>query len=399
MRTFVILVVMFLMSLVQAATSTADIVQMCSLDELRAVMRDTSATRAQRYIAVARMETLGRQNAAFFEELGVAYKDNIFTLNGMQVMTEEERIRRMKLCFLAAAPGSVHANRVLADQYLSENRPLEASLYLLQAMKLGDAGAKDALRAALSAPYVGEAEEIDFCSCGDVMFRKYAEMMCGIQEYDEDYKEDYALAQNDLGAYFDSIRQAATLVNPLESVQAADAATRHDLYQLRMHYHPAPPDLRKLWNFAKKLSLLALLGIILALIPSTHIHLFENGIDIIITLIVSIVFAYFLIWHDQYRPIPLTTRIIGMVVCALLLVPYSLKANGGKIWTLIVVVPGKIVLSALTILCMLLTIAYIFATIRSKKDRGQNLLFAFLWGGATFGLGKIIRLTTREKYE
>ena len=74
MRTFVILVVMFLMSLVQAATSTADIVQMCSLDELRAVMRDTSATRAQRYIAVARMETLGRQNAAFFEELEVIHE-------------------------------------------------------------------------------------------------------------------------------------------------------------------------------------------------------------------------------------------------------------------------------------------------------------------------------------
>ena len=399
MRAFVILVLLFFTSLVQAAISTADILQMRSLDELRAVMRDTSAARAQRYTAVVRMESLGRQNPAFFEELGAAYKDNIFTLDGVQVMSEEERLSKMKLCFLAAAPGSIHANRVLADLYMSENRPLEASLYLLQAMKLGDTDAKDALRAVLTPPYVGEPEKIDFTSCGDVIFRKYAETMCGIQEYDKDYEEDFTIVRNDLITYFDAIRQAATQVNPLESVQTADAAIRHDLRQLGVHYHSTPPDLRKLWNIAKKLSLLALLGIILALIPSTHIHLFENGIDIIITLVVSIVFAYFLIWHDQYRPIPLTTRIIGMVVCALLLVPYSLKANGGKIWTLIVVVPGKMVLSALTILCMLLTIAYIFTTIRNKKDRGQNLLYSFLWGGATFGLGKIIRLTTRIKHE
>ena len=399
MRAFGILVFLFLMLLVQAATSTADILQMSSMDELRAVMRDASATRALRYTAMVRMEALGQQNPAYFEEMGEAYRDNVFTLQGYQLEPESERLRKMKLCFLAAAPGSVHANRELADQFISENRPLEASLYLLQAMKLGDADAKGALRVVLSKPYTGEPERIGFTSCGDEMFRKYAETMCGIQKYDKDYEDDFTLVRNDLTSYFNAIRQAATQVNPLESVQAADAAARDAFRQLAARYYPTPPDLRKLWNIAKKLSLLALVGVILALIPSTHMHLFENGVDIIVTLVVSIVFAYFLIWQDQSNPMSLTTRIIGMVVCALLLVPYSLKANGGKIWTLIVVIPGKIVLSVLTLYCAFVAIAYLFAALKSKENRGINLFSASLYGILTFGFSKIIQWTTKEKYE
>lgn len=399
MRAFGILILLFLMSLMQAATSTADILQMSSVDELRAVMHDTSATRAQRYTAVARMEVLGRQNTVYFEEMGEAYRDNVFTLQGYQIEPESERIRKMKLCFLAAAPGSVHANRELADQFLSENRPLEASLYLLQAMKLGDADAKGALRAVLSKPYTGEAEKIDFTSCGDEMFRKYAETMCGIQKYDKDYEKDFTIVRNDLDTYFDTIRQAATQVNPLEKVQAADAAARDAFRQLGARYYPAPPDLRKLWNITQKISLLALLGVILALIPSTHMHLFENGVDIIVTLIVSIVFAYFLIWQDQSNPMSLTTRVIGMVVCALLLVPYSLKANGGKIWTLIVVIPGKIVISTLTLFCAFIAMGYLYAAIKSKEGRGKNIFHGSLYVLLTFGLSKIIQQTTKEKYE
>ena len=156
---------------------------------------------------------------------------------------------------------------------------------------------------------------------------------------------------------------------------------------------PASP-LDTLQSLAVKGSLLAALGIILALIPSTKMNLFENGVDIFFSCVTSCLFCVLLFYDDGQNSIPLTNRVVGMVVLGLLLVPYALIANGGKIWTLLVILPARLVVAVLVMLC---GICFFLTSVAMAAGRQRKGIFtASFFGLATLGLGKLIQYTTKS---
>lgn len=141
---------------------------------------------------------------------------------------------------------------------------------------------------------------------------------------------------------------------------------------------------------AVKVSLLAAVGIILVLLPGTNMSLFENGKDIFLTCIVAAILAMLLLYDSLLHPLPFINRVVGLSILIALLIPYSLIANDGKIWTLLVVIPGKIAVLALIAVCG------IFLFFISIIGAGSRLGAAkLLWIPMSYILGKFILSTTR----
>lgn len=158
---------------------------------------------------------------------------------------------------------------------------------------------------------------------------------------------------------------------------------------------PASHEVQLLQNIVVKISLLAVVGIVLTLIPSAKMNLFENGVDIFFTAVISSIFAVLLLYDSAQHPIPLINRVVGMVLLVAMLIPYSLIANGGKIWTLLVIIPAKIVVSALVIICGICLFFISAISVVGRRRRIGGLFSFSLFGVATFGLGKLIQFTTR----
>lgn len=147
-------------------------------------------------------------------------------------------------------------------------------------------------------------------------------------------------------------------------------------------------------SIAIKVSLLAALGIILALIPGTRMNVFENGVDIFFSCVSSCVFCVLLLYEGE--SIPLTNRVIGMSVLAVLLIPYALIANSGRIWTLLVILPARLVLAVLVLFCGVCFFLTSMAAAAGRGRRGARIFSASFSGLATLGVGKLIQYTTRS---
>ena len=157
---------------------------------------------------------------------------------------------------------------------------------------------------------------------------------------------------------------------------------------------PPAMELSTLRSVVIKGSLLAALGIILALIPGTKMNIFENGVDIFFSCVTSCLFCVLLLYDDGQNTLPLTNRVVGLVVLAVLLVPYALVANGGKIWTLLVILPARLAVAVLVMVC---GICFFFTSVAIAAARQRKGLFtASFFGLATFGVGKLIRCTTKS---
>ena len=159
----------------------------------------------------------------------------------------------------------------------------------------------------------------------------------------------------------------------------------------------APPaaEPSALQSVALKISILAAAGVVLALIPSTRMNLFENGVDIFFTCVASCIFCVLLVYDDGQETLSLSNRLLGMLVLAGLLIPYALIANGGKIWTLLVILPARLVVAVLVVAC---GIFFFFSAVAAIAGRRQSkgIFSASLFGLATFGLTKLIRNTTKS---
>lgn len=157
---------------------------------------------------------------------------------------------------------------------------------------------------------------------------------------------------------------------------------------------PPATELCSLRSVVMKVSLLAALGVILALIPGTKMNIFENGVDIFFSCITSCLFCVLLFYDDGQNTIPLTNRVIGLMVLAVLLVPYALVANGGKIWTLLVILPARLAVAALVLVC---GICFFLTSVAAASARGRRGIFSVsFFGLATLGVGKLIQHTTKS---
>ena len=153
---------------------------------------------------------------------------------------------------------------------------------------------------------------------------------------------------------------------------------------------PTATQMQLLQSAAAKLSLLGVVGIILVMIPRTRMCLFENVPDIILTCLVVCVFTPLLLYDSPHVPIPFTNRVVGMLILLGILVPYSLKANRGRIWTLLVILPGKL-LASLVAICG--GILFFFQSYVARWYIFSP--FGFL----TRGLSHLLLLTTRSYKE
>ena len=116
--------------------------------------------------------------------------------------------------------------------------------------------------------------------------------------------------------------------------------------------------------------------------------------DIFFSCVTSCLFCVLLLYDDGRNTLPLTNRVVGLVVLAVLLVPYALVANGGKIWTLLVILPARLVVAVLVMAC---GICFFFTSVAIAATRQRRGLFtASFFGLATFGVGKLIQCTTKS---
>ena len=164
----------------------------------------------------------------------------------------------------------------------------------------------------------------------------------------------------------------------------------------------APPqdsqdsELSLLQSTVIKVSLLAVVGMVLALIPGTKMNIFENGVDIFFTCVISCAFIGFFLYDDAQHTFPLTHRVAALVILAVLLVPYALVANGGKVWTLLVIVPARLVVSLLLLASGVIFFISSVGMLANRRRQANNVISASFFGLATLGIGKLIQYTTRS---
>ena len=150
-------------------------------------------------------------------------------------------------------------------------------------------------------------------------------------------------------------------------------------------------------SFIIRFALLGCIGLIFALCKK--VYLFYNLADVIISSIVSLVL--FLLCNGLYESNgnneSFVTYSIIAIILIITLIPYSLQANPGSLWSFILVVPAKAIIGCLGILALFGSVGKIKDAIKNKKERGTNFITAIVLVFLSYKIYKLMMKTTKYK--
>lgn len=370
--------------------SSAEILQCNDLARLEAVIKDPLAPRSQVFSAIARLEALAMQHPEAWMTLGEVYRDNQYVRDGLQTLSEEERRNRVLTYYLRASHSADEANMRLAEFVKECGQRETAWLFYIRAATQGNKSALTRLRDCI--PYI-DCEE----------FKSYVHAVCG---------DPVSLpartgtgVRDDIDSFFSAIDRAATAnvsvrgLHQLYENLRASSMRRTREWEAKEALKPQPPSEEQIrnQNIAIRFSLLGLLGIIFALCKK--LYLYANYGDIWLTLLLTALFVAALFCQDSAHSITPAMRYTALGLILLALVPLSFKANPGMAWALILVIPAKMVISALALFSSFAALAYASSAFNSKRDRSKNIAFAIFYSAATFFLHKFMKSTTLNNHE
>lgn len=372
-----------------AVMSSAEILQCNDLAKLETVIKDPFAHRSQVFSAIARLEALAMQYPEAWMTLGEVYRGNQYVRDGLQTLSEEERRNRVLTYYLRASHSADEANMRLAEFVKECGQRETAWLFYIRAATQGNKNALTRLRDCI--PYI-EGEE----------FKNYVHAVCG--DHVSLPARTGTGVRDDIDSFFSAIDQTATAnvsmrgLHQLYENLRASSMQRTIKWEAEEALKPQPSSEEQVrnQNIAIRFSLLGLLGIIFALCK--RLYLYANYGDICLTLLLTALFIAALFYQDAAHSVTPPMRFVALGLILIALVPLSLKANPGMAWALILVIPAKMLISALTLFSAFASFAYSSSAFDSKRDRGKNIAFAIFYGAATFFLHKFMKSTTLDNH-
>lgn len=178
--------------------------------------------------------------------------------------------------------------------------------------------------------------------------------------------------------------------------QFSFGASSSEVHTTQLSFLKEFPMNKLFWIPIFVLGIWGIIGVVLG--ASGKIYLYSGIPDIVLSTIVSIFFAVVLVFLLQDHPDPKIFWVFwgSLPLIFLMMLPSSLQANPEKLWTLPLVIPGKLLVVYVLLACASAAISGISKVFTQKKNRLDNGITAAAEAGMAYGLYKIIQKTTRR---
>lgn len=364
------------------------ILQESNLNNFALLLEQKDLKKQDVYLVISRLNYLGESNPEAFVLLGDLYWQNKLHCAGMTILPESERLMRAKEAYQKAASYSIAANLKLAEMY-SSNRERYLK-YILKAAVLGDSQSKDIIKENLIAGWYFSNETLN----------EQARNLCGIKLSDTHITDDKKTISATVSPFQENavVSSGKSADNAIESITPTANVQPPEAFSSEISDGTALlPCISFEQSFVIRFIILGIVGLIFA--SKKTVYLFYNTTDAVITSIASLFLLgiFINIFNGNSENYDSLTSYILIGVTLLVLFLLSIPTNPQIWWSFLIVVPAKSIIGVLGIIAVLGSVGKALEAIKTKNDRGVNILTAALFGALAYGIYKVIKNTTKNK--
>ncbi len=380
-----------LCAFVKGTPSTAEILHSDDVKTLQQVIHDPRATHSQIYTALARLEAISPQQPQACLVLAALYANDSQASGVLRAVSANERLAKQILLYSRASRVSDEANLRLYDIFNNSKQRDAAWLFLLRSVSLGNTESKERLAQIASTISNTPLREYVCVVCSSpsslpsvLIPQIHQEIATFFSQLDQTALR--SIAANEIAELYKNLQSAAdtTLFNYQEAEKKKAAKQRDE----------------KLTGTFKVLSRFFFLGVLGCLFAAfKSVYLFADRKDVILTFLITAVGVIAAIAISSDETTSPYLAIVPIIAAGLALIPLSRRANPGMIWSLILVIPGKMVLSALMMFCAYASLSSFsrsISTRRTRSERNGDIINGILFAVATYFLKKFVKYTTQN---